>query len=264
MNRETAVPGTFYPNSCNEINQHINHFTEILKNSDFDFTLDFKPKAIIVPHAGYVYSGFTANVAYTQLKNLTPKRVVVIGPSHKFSFKGASVALFDEYISPCKNMSIDKEYSLNLIDEFDFLDFKKDVHIEHSTETQIPFINHYLPKTKIVEIVYSDVSYQQIAQIVSKVLNDDESFLIISTDLSHFHNLQKANELDNIGLMAVDKLDLDIWNSGCEACGRTGVKALIKSANELNLQSRLLDYRTSYDVSNDDTSVVGYMSAVLG
>ncbi len=264
MKRETAVAGTFYPNSCNEINQHISHFTDILENSDFDCNLNFRPKAIIVPHAGYVYSGYTANVAYSLLKDLKPKRVVVIGPSHKFSFKGASVALFDEYSSPCKNMLIDKEYSLNLIDAFDFLDFKEGVHIEHSTETQIPFINHYLRETKIVEIVYSDISYKQISQIISQILNDEDTFLVISTDLSHFYDLQKANKLDNIGLVAVDKLDLNIWNSGCEACGRTGVKALIKSANELNLQSKLLDYRTSYDVSNDDTSVVGYMSAVLG
>ena len=264
MKRETAVEGTFYPNSCDEINQHINHFSNILKNSDFDTNLDFKPKAVIVPHAGYVYSGFTANAAYSLLKDLNPKRVIVIGPSHKFGFEGASVALFDEYSSPCSDMPIDKEYSINLIDEFEFLDFNQKVHIEHSTETQIPFINHYLPNTKIVEIVYSDISYKQISQIISKALKEEDTFLVISTDLSHFYDLKKANQLDSVCLSAVDKLDLNIWAQGCEACGRTGVKAMIKSANEFNLQSRLLDYRTSYDMTDDDQSVVGYMSAVLG
>ena len=266
MKRETAVAGSFYPNNCNEINQHISHFSEILDNSDFNPKLEFIPKAIIVPHAGYVYSGFTANVAYSLLKRLNPKRVIVIGPSHKFSFKGASVALFDEYTSPCGNMPIDMEYSKNLIKEFDFLDFNQQVHSEHSTETQIPFIKHYLPNTKIVEIVYSDISHKLISLIVANALNDDDddTFLVISTDLSHFYTLEKANQLDNIGLTAIDKLDLDIWNQGCEACGRTGVKAIIKCANEFNLQSRLLDYRTSFDVTKDDKSVVGYMSAVLG
>ena len=264
MKRETAVAGSFYPNNCNEINQHFSHFSEILDNSDFNPKLEFIPKAIIVPHAGYIYSGFTANVAYSLLKGLNPKRVIVIGPSHKFSFKGASVALFDEYVSPCGNIPIDKEYSKNLIEEFDFLDFNQQVHIEHSTETQIPFIKHHLPNTKIVEIVYSDISYKQISLIISKALSNKDTFLVISTDLSHFYTQEKAQKLDNIGLVAVDELDLEIWNSGCEACGETGVKALIESANKLRLQSKILDYRTSYDVTKDDKSVVGYMSAVLG
>jgi len=264
MIRNTAVQGTFYPRSCEEINKQINHFSNILENSDFDSNLDFTPKAIIVPHAGYIYSGFTANAAYSLLKNLEPKRVVVIGPSHKFGFEGASVALLDEYASPCGNIPIDTQYSENLIYAFDFLDFNQKVHCEHSTETQIPFIKHYLPNTKIVEIIYSDISYKQITQIVAKALKEEDTFLVISTDLSHFYDLQKANELDSIGLVAVDKLDLDIWNSGCEACGRTGVKALIQSANDFKLQSKLLDYRTSFDMTKDDKSVVGYMSAVLG
>ncbi len=262
--RQTAVAGSFYPNNCNEINRHINHFTNLLNNSDFDSDIKFTPKAIIVPHAGYVYSGFTANIAYSLLKDIKPKRALVIGPSHKVSFKGASIALFDEYNSPCKNIQIDKEYSENLLEKFDFIDFHPSVHIEHSTETQIPFINNYLPNTKVVEIVYGDIKHEQISQIITSALEDKDTFIIISTDLSHFHDLKKANQLDNIGLAAIDKLDLDIWNQGCEACGRTGVKALIKSANEFKLQSRLLDYRTSYDVTKDDKSVVGYMSAVLG
>jgi len=264
MKRQTAVAGTFYPNSCDEINQHIDHFSTILENSDFKSDLDFIPKAIIVPHAGYVYSGFTANVAYSLLKDINPKRVVIIGPSHKFAFEGASIALFDEYVSPCGNIPIDKEYSNSLLDEFDFLSFNQKVHQEHSTETQIPFVKHYLPNTKVVEIIYSDVSSNYISKIVNKTLRQEDTFLIISTDLSHFYDLQKANQLDGIGLKAIDELDLDIWNSGCEACGRTGVKALIQSANEFKLQSKLLDYRTSFDVSNDDKSVVGYMSAIIG
>ena len=264
MNRQTAVAGTFYPNSCNEIKQHITHFSDILRDSDFNPSLDFIPKAIIVPHAGYIYSGFTANVAYSLLDNIEAKTVVIIGPSHKFGFEGASIALFDEYISPCGNLPIDKNYSNKLLKEFDFLNFSEKVHCEHSTETQVPFIKHYLPNVNVVEIVYSNIRSSILEQLVSKIISNKDTFLVISTDLSHFHDLKKANILDNIGLNAVDKLDLDIWNSGCEACGRTGVKALIKSANNLNLQSKVLDYRTSYDMTKDDTSVVGYMSAVLG
>jgi len=263
--RNTSVAGSFYPNSCYKINEHLSHFDKMLKNSDFNPSLDFKPKAIIVPHAGYIYSGFTANVAYSLLEKLSPKRVVVIGPSHRVAFKGASVIPYDEYQTPCKNIRIDKEYSKDLIDTFDFVEFNESAHHEHSTETQMPFIHHYLPNTKVVEIVYGDISYKEITKIVSQILKDSEdTFLVISTDMSHFYDLKTANHLDGIGLEAIKKLDLDIWNSGTEACGRVGVKALIQGANEFSLKSRVLDYRTSFEESKDDQSVVGYVSAVLG
>jgi len=265
MIRQTAVAGTFYPNNCEELHQQFQHFNDILENSNFNATINFTPKAIIVPHAGYVYSGFTANVAYSLLKNVQAKRVVVIGPSHKFSFKGASISLFDEFQSPCGNLKIDKAFANHLQNEFDFLTFNEQVHCEHSTETQMPFIQYYLPNSEAVEIVYSDISKDKISELLSYILkNCEDTLLVISTDLSHFYDLQKANLLDNIALEAIKNLSLETWDKGTEACGRTGVKAIIKTANEFSLKSEVLDYRTSYDVSNDDSSVVGYMSAIIG
>lgn len=263
--RESSVAGSFYPNNCYEVTHHITQFNKFLENSDFIPKLEFKPKAIIVPHAGYIYSGFTANAAYSLLETLSPKRVLVIGPSHRVAFKGASVIPFDEFQTPCRNIQIDKEYSNELIKEFDFIDFNEDAHHEHSTETQMPFIHYYLPNAKVVEIVYGDISYEEISKIVSKALADHEdTFVVISTDFSHFHDLKTANHLDGIGLEAIKKLDLDIWNSGTEACGRIGVKALLKSSNEFSFKSRVLDYRTSFETTKDDQSVVGYVSAVIG
>ena len=263
--RETVVAGSFYPDNCYEITHHISQFNKFLEHSDFVEKLEFKPKAIIVPHAGYIYSGFTANVAYSLLETLSPKRVLVIGPSHKVAFKGASVIPFDEFQTPCINIQIDKNYSNKLIKEFDFITYHENVHKEHSTETQMPFIHYYLPNSKVVEMVYGDISYEEIAKIVSKALSDSaDTFVVISTDFSHFHDLKTANHLDSIGLEAIKKLDLDIWNSGTEACGSIGVKALIQSANDFSLKSRVLDYRTSFETTKDNQSVVGYVSAILG
>ena len=96
--RQMSVAGTFYPAQCGEINRYIDTFNEALEvKADLDFT----PRAIISPHAGYVYSGFTANAAYALIDTAKIKRVLVIGPSHRVYLRGASVALYENYASPC-------------------------------------------------------------------------------------------------------------------------------------------------------------------
>jgi len=262
--RDMSVGGTFYSNSCSELKKQFNHFTNILKNSNFKPNLPFIPRAIIVPHAGFIYSGFTANVAYSLVKHLKPKRVLVIGPSHKIAFEGASIAMYEQYNTPCGSINIDLNYSSKLLNKYEFLNFHSQVHKEHSTETQAPFIKENFPNTKIVEIVYGKIDYMSIKHIINNALDDKETLIVISTDLSHFFTKKEAQKLDNICLEAIDKLDINIWNKGCEACGRVGVKAMIQSANENNLNSKLLDYRTSADITKDDKKVVGYLSSILG
>ena len=262
--RDTSVAGSFYSSSCSELKKQFNYFESLLKNSNFNPKLPFIPKAIISPHAGFIYSGFTASVAYGLLKDIKPKRVLIIGPSHKIAFKGASVAMYEQYNTPCGSIDIDIPYANELINKYEFINFIPQAHHEHSTETQIPFIKENLPFTKVVEIVYGDIDYISISQIITQAIEDKDTFVVISTDLSHFYTKKDALKLDNICLEAIDKLDINIWNKGCEACGRVGVKGLIHSANILNLKSRLLDYRTSADITKDDKKVVGYVSAVLG
>lgn len=261
--RELAVSGAFYPQSCQEIQKYIGHFNTILKDNNINLEFD-NQRAIIVPHAGYIYSGFSANIAYKSIKNKDKiKKVVVVGPSHRVYVEGVSVALFDEYPSPCGNLSIDKDLSNNLLKEYEFATFNPEAHNEHSTETQIPFIKEYLPFAKVVEIVYGKIDFEELSCMVSDILEDKTTLLVISTDLSHFHNLQKAQELDNICLNAIMKKDLSMFDKGCEACGLIGVKALIKVAKETNLSVNFLDYRTSFDATKDDKSVVGYGSFIL-
>ncbi len=257
--RKSVVSGSFYPNSSKEILKYINHFNNLEDNSETFENI----RAIIVPHAGYIYSGYTANLAYKKAKKQNYKKVVVIGPSHKTYLKGASVALYDEYETPLGNIKIDKEFSQNLIDKYDFLNFDIECEFEHSTETQAPFIKHYFGNANLVEIVYGEIDYKDISRIIDEVLSADETLVIISTDLSHFYTQKVANSLDEVCLSAIEKKDLNLFSS-CEACGKIGIKAIINWANKNNYDSKLLHYCTSADVTKDKSRVVGYTSALIG
>ena len=265
--RTTAVAGQFYPASCQEIEQYIERFNAVLKDNNYNTaSVTITPKIIIVPHAGYVYSGFTANVAFKTAAEKTGniRRVVVIGPSHRVFVNGASIALFSDYASPCGEMKIDLAFSNELSERFDFLHFTPDAHHEHSTEVQVPFIKHYFPEAELVEVVYGDQDYRPLSKLIDAVLKDSETLVVISTDLSHFHTEQQAKGLDSLCIQAMADLNISELESGCEACGMIGVKAAIDSANKLALKSKVLDYRTSADVTGDKQSVVGYVSCLIG
>jgi AmmeMemoRadiSam system protein B len=248
--------GAFYPDSCQDIQKYILAFNSVkIKTAQPHFT----PKAIISPHAGYVYSGFTANMVYKVISKYDFKRVVVIGPSHHFYSKKASVGLYNKYNTPCGDLTIDLEYSKKLIEKYDILTFIENMHKEHSTETQMPFIQHYLPQAKVVEIVYGDIDYKSLIPIIKEIIDEPKTLLVVSTDLSHFHNLSVANQIDNICIKGIKELNVSTLENGCEACGLIGVKALVSVAKE----SMIADYRTSYDASGDSQRVVGYLSAFL-
>jgi AmmeMemoRadiSam system protein B len=254
---------TFYPLDKNEINNYFNHFNKILDNNlaNKDI-LDITPRALIVPHAGYIYSGFTANFAYRLLKNSTANRIIVIGPSHKVSFNGISGLTTSLYETPLGNLEIDLNYLSFLKTKFN-ISYHQDIHHEHSSETQMPFIKYYKSKSKILELIYSSLNYEDLSNLINLLIQDKNNLVIISTDLSHFYKLKEANHKDNQCIEAIIKKDLDIYKLGCEACGEIGVKAIIKCSKNNNLTPYVLDYRTSYDYSKDESSVVGYLSVAF-
>jgi AmmeMemoRadiSam system protein B len=263
--RDAKARGSFYPYKCADINKMIQAFNSDLDNRIRDKTiLSWKPRAIIVPHAGYVYSGFTANFAYRLLANSGARRVIVIGPSHRVAFKGISVGEQDFYESPCGDLEIDQIYIQEMKKHF-ILGSEKNAHkLEHSTETQMPFIKHYLPKARVVELIYGDVDYRDLAMLCYELLKDKSNVVVISTDLSHFYSQDKAEELDKICMNAILNRDASNMDRGCEACGKIGVKAILEVAKKSNLNIELLDYTTSASYNNDTKSVVGYVSAVIG
>jgi AmmeMemoRadiSam system protein B len=258
MRREMSVAGAFYPANASEIERYFEHFSKIY--DEHSVIPKAKARAVIVPHAGYIYSGYTANIAYRVLQNSGAKNILVIGPSHRIGFHGSSLGNYKDYETPFGEIGQSGKIYRMLQEKFN-LPFMSQAHAEHSTEVQFPFIKHYLGECEIVELVYSSETPAFISQIIDFVLQEEDCAVIISTDLSHFYTLENANELDNICLNAIENLDIALLGEGCEACGMIGVEAMIRSAKKLGLTSHILDYRTSADSSGDKERVVGYVSA---
>ena len=261
--RETVVAGQFYPSNPDEIEKMFAHYNKIieehLQNEDL---LHLIPRALIVPHAGYVYSAFTANIALRLLKNTHPKHVVVIGPSHRVYLKGTSISEFDSYATPLGALEVDQGMIEELKERFG-LSYIPEAHHEHSTEVQMPFVKTYDSEALVVELVYGDEDPVRLSEIIEYLLEDPDTVVVISTDLSHYYESKKAERLDGICMDAIHKLDPQELHQGCEACGKIGVEALLISAKERGLKPILLDYRTSADASGDSTRVVGYVSAAF-
>lgn len=262
--RKAAVQGLFYPKECAKVKTYIKGFNHTFDAMNIPQKIkNIIPRAVIVPHAGYIYSGFTANFAYRFLKQSKVKRIIVIGPSHHHYFKSISGSYYETYETPCGLLEIDSAYLFALAKQFD-IGFEHKAHEkEHSTEVQLPFIQHYFPKTKVIELIYGDTSAKTLANLITALLNNKDNAVVISSDLSHFHNLKEAHILDKNCLKGVEKLDLTELEKGCKACGLTGIQAMILAAKHLKLSSKLLDYRTSAETSKDTSSVVGYMSAMF-
>ncbi len=258
MKREMSVAGGFYPARGVELERYFEQFSE---EYDDDSKLPkIISRAVIVPHAGYIYSGYTANIAYRVLQNSGLKNFVVIGPSHRFAFEGVSMCNFESYETPFGEIDGSETIAKKIQEKFS-LECLVSAHSEHSTEVQFPFIKHYMDGVNIVELVYSRADPAYISKIIDFVLKQKSCGVIISTDLSHFYNLHDANRLDSIFLSGLEKRDLDTLRGDCEACGMIGVEAMVMSAKKLGMKPKVLDYRTSADTSGDEDRVVGYVSA---
>lgn len=262
--RKASVRGSFYPDKCAKLKTYFKTFNVEFNQHNISKEIrSIIPRAILVPHAGYIYSGFTANFAYRFLENAKPKRIIVIGPSHRHAFEGVSGSFYEAFETPCAHIEIDSPYLFALAKKFNIAFQEKAHRNEHSTEVQMPFINHYFPKVPVIELIYGDVKREQLVNIFVALLQNRDNLLVISSDLSHFHPLIKANEHDNICLSAISTLDDVALHKGCEACGFRGIEAMIIASKKLKLHSKLLDYRTSARVSGDEKSVVGYLSAMF-
>lgn len=258
--RTMSVSGSFYPSDSNDVQFMIEDFNRKIPEEKTEMSLT--PKALIVPHAGWIYSGYTANLAFRMIHNTKPKRYIVIGPSHRVGFDGISISDMDYYMTPSGNITIDHELVDELKKRFS-LECYPEAHHEHSTEVQMPFIHHYSPDAKVIELVYAYTLPQRIMPIITYALGLKDTIVVISTDLSHFHTLESAHSIDGVCIESIRNLDLHILDHGCEACGILGVEAILGLAREQGLKSQILDYRTSADASGDTSRVVGYVSAVF-
>ena len=260
--RPTPNAGSFYPDRCTNVEHRFASFRNRAQR-EHKVPSQHVPRALIVPHAGYVFSGYTADLAYRSALKSRAKRIILIGPSHYLFYKGVVASHYEALSTPCGIIRSDEAYLKKLRSKFKLYDRPELFEKEHSTEVQLPFINHYLPQMKVVELVYSNITVDELSKMMVYLLSDPENLLVISSDLSHFYTQQEAKKRDFICLDGVEERDSHRIKNGCEACGKTGIEALVKASKSLNLQSELLDYRTSEDASGDTTRVVGYMSAIF-
>jgi len=167
--RTMAHAGTFYPADSAEVIRYLKTFEAAQQNDPLH-----TPRAVIVPHAGYIYSGFTAESAYRCLNNCRAKRGIVIGPSHRMAYDGMSVSRFDDFATPLGTLQIDREYADQIIGDFS-LSFDPGMHREHSTEVQMPFIKYFAPQLQVIEMVYGFFSPETLGGIINVLLNDEEN-----------------------------------------------------------------------------------------
>lgn len=256
--REMSVSGTFYPAREIELIRYFEHFEEFLKEEKKVLPTE-NIKALIVPHAGYIYSGYSAYIAYKTIVHSKIKNLLILGPSHRVHLNGMSLCDASSYQTPFGAIDRAEDFYQVLQNKYGMS--QTIIHAEHSTEVQFPMIQYLLPDVKIVEIIYGNVAPIDLSEIIDFALSQADTGVIVSTDLSHFYTLEEAQKLDNRCIKAVSNLDITTLHNGCEACGILGVEALMLSAKKQHLKPHIVDYRTSADASGDESRVVGYMSA---
>ena len=265
--REPAVAGMFYPASPDKLKEEIGALLESAKpDEDYRDVL-----GIVVPHAGYIYSGRTAAFAYNAAASQTYKTIVIISPSHREYFPGISVFDGDAYKTPLGIVEINKDLREKLCDGKDIFAGIKGHGAEHAVEVQIPFLQELFGNFKILPVVLGDQSKRNVNLLSEKLAEiiDDETLIVASSDLSHFYPKPVASGLDSLIETHINNSDYeglqrDLDERKCEACGGGAIVTLLKTAGLLRKnKSKVLSRSDSGDVSGDNSEVVGYLSAVV-
>lgn len=266
--REPAVAGMFYPASPDKLKDEVQLLLDRFKPEQ-NFQNVF---GIVSPHAGYLYSGKTAAYAFNSVANKKYKTVVIISPSHREYFPGISIYSGDAYKTPLGDVPLNKEMISKLSDNEKSIFVGLNGHrAEHAVEVQIPFLQMIMKDFSIVPIVIGDqrkMFIDGLAQKLAEVI-DDETLIVASSDLSHFHTKAEADKLDSLIEKRINDFDFeglqnDLDNRRCEACGGGGVVAMMEAADILNIKKTAVLSRTdSGDITGDNSEVVGYLSAVI-
>ncbi|MDI6739910.1 MAG: AmmeMemoRadiSam system protein B [Candidatus Edwardsbacteria bacterium] len=270
--RKSIIAGSWYPGEPAKLKSEINKYLGAAKESAEKSEL----LGIIVPHAGYMYSGPVAAYAYKNLAGRDIKTVVLIGPSHRAYFEGAAVYASGAWETPLGKVEIDEALAKKIIanDSAYIHDLPKVHAEEHSLEIQLPFLQSVLkPEFRIVPIMLFDhslASCERLAQAVAEAVKDRPDILLLaSSDLSHYHADAEAKKLDKLVVSSVEKYDPeklagDLTLKKCEACGGGPIVAVMQACRFLGADKSIVyDYRTSGDVVGERAQVVGYLAAGL-
>jgi len=270
--RPPAVAGLFYPADRNVLKRTVEDLLAAASN----VTMDEKQSniiALICPHAGYQYSGQTAGYAYASVRNKSFETVVIVSPSHREYFDGISVFSGNGYSTPLGTVSIDTDLRDALCNSGKGLvETSRNGHrSEHAIEVQLPFLQIAIGEFKLLPIVMGDQKSQycfSLGQLLADVLKNTNSLIVASSDLSHYHDYQSANELDaicrdDIVRGSADDLMRDIESGNCEACGAGPIAAVMVASKLLGAYEwKVLHHCNSGDTGGDKFSVVGYLAAI--
>jgi MEMO1 family protein len=259
--RPPAVAGMFYPGDARELGAEV--AAHLDRTEDAPQVPGF-PKAVIVPHAGYVYSGPVAASAYDLLRPArgVVRRVVILGPCHRVPVRGLALPQAKAFATPLGRVPLDVEGVSAIRDLPQVVESAATHAEEHALEVQLPFLQRVLGEFSIVPLVVGDAAPEQVAEVLERLWGGAETLIVISSDLSHYHPYERAREIDGATVRAI--LDFDDGLSHEQACGATPVAGLLIAARRKGLAPRLLDCRNSGDTAGDRRRVVGYASFALG
>lgn len=251
--RQPAVAGLFYPDDPAELRQMVN---TLLSTSR---TRISPPKALIVPHAGYIYSGAIAAKAYATLDSVKDKirRVVLLGPAHRVYLKGMALSRATRFATPLGFIDVDME-TVEKLKRLPQVQIMETAHEqEHSLEVHLPFLQSILGNFTLVPLVVGDTPPEQVAQVLESVWGGEETLIVISSDLSHYHDYKTACQIDKkTGQLIKEKKYEAIGPH--EACGCMPMHGLLKIAREQMMNVEVLDIRNSGDTAGSRDRVVGY------
>lgn len=253
MIRSTAVAGTFYPSQPQQLQQQVEHYLQQGVHSNIT------PKALIAPHAGYIYSGPIAGSAYRALKphRQQIRRVVLLGPSHHVAFKGIAAPGSDRFETPLGEIEIDQQ-ALQQIAPLPQVTIMDEPHVmEHSLEVQLPFLQTVLEQFTLLPLVVGDADAATVAEVLERLWGGDETLIVISSDLSHYLPYSRAQQQDQISSLAIEQLDESALQRE-SACGRAPINGLLHIAKQKQLVAKRIDLRNSGDTAGDRQRVVGY------
>jgi hypothetical protein len=257
--RPPAVAGTFYPAAQDALERQLAQFMSEADNGPPTGDALAIPKAIIAPHAGYVYSGPVAARAYARLAPARGRitRVVLIGPSHHLAFRGLAVDMSQAWQIPGGTVALDHDAitrirALPMVGQLDAAHER-----EHALEVHVPFLRHVLGDILLVPIVAGDAPPDAVAALFDAIWGGPETLIVVSTDLSHYLDYAACQALDARTAEAIERFDEDAIGSR-EACGQVPTRGLLRTARRRGMAIERLDLRNSGDTAGPRDRVVGY------
>ena len=253
--RPAAVAGMFYPHSATALSADVRSYLAAARSPDLGRPT---PKALIVPHAGYIYSGPVAATAYVRLlpAHSTIRRVVLLGPARRVALRGIALPDASAFSTPLGAIDIDQDAAATLRRQSG-IGISGAAHAEeHALEVQVPFLQSVLDRFTLVPLVVGYASGDEVAAVLDLLWGGDETVIIVSSDLSHYHRYADAQSIDRATadtiLNEASTLDHE------QACGATPINGLLTVARRRALRVELCDLRNSGDTAGDRSRVVGY------